>query len=218
MRAGAYVRVSTEEQVQGGHSLDAQRRQLRAACEGRGWELVEVFIDAGASGASMRRRPGLAALLAAVQAHHIDVAVVTDLDRLSRSPRDLYTMLDTCFAQNGAAFYAVGQGIDSTTPMGAAMIGIASVFAKLERDLLSERTKRGMAEGKRQGHIAGMAPYGWRRQGGFLVEVPEDQAALAQARNLRRSGKTLRAVAEVMGWTLKATWGRLGRGQRRAAR
>jgi len=209
MKAAGYCRVSTEEQVAEGHSLAAQRRQIRAAAEAREWELVDLFVDAGFTGANMDR-PGLQQLLALGRAHGLDVVIITDLDRLSRNPRDVYMMLDDYFAENGLALYAIGQGLDSTTPMGRAMIGIASVFARLERDLLSERTKRGMAEAKAKGHVAGQVPFGWRRESGLLVRDAEQQRLLVKARRLRQQGKTLRAIAEAMGWTLTATTYRLG--------
>lgn len=223
MKAVGYVRVSTQGQADGGHSLAAQRRQIRAACEARGWQLVGVFADEDATGANTKR-PGLESLLAALAGHQADVVIVTDLDRLSRNPRDLYGMMDGVFADNGAALYAVAQGMDTTTDMGRAMIGVAVVFARLERDLLSGRTKRGMAEALTQGHVAGAPPFGWRREGGRLVKIAgrmkrqgghlvkddDQQRELRKARRLRTRGATLRKIAGRMGWTLYATTYRLG--------
>jgi len=188
MKAAGYCRVSTEEQAAEGHSLAAQRRQIRAAAEARGWELVDLFVDAGFTGANTDR-PGLQQLLALGRAHGLDVVIITDLDRLSRNPRDVYMMLDDYFAENGLALYAIGQGLDSTTPMGRAMIGIASVFARLERDLLSERTKRGMAEAKAQ------------KSGGLLKMispnlVPAFQAMVARVYRQKDLEEALKAQAE----------------------
>ena len=57
-RAVGYIRVSTAEQAAGGLGLDAQETAIREECRRRGWELVEVFTDAGLSAAS-RSRPAL---------------------------------------------------------------------------------------------------------------------------------------------------------------
>lgn len=213
-RAAGYIRVSSEEQAQGGHSLAAQRRQVRSYCEARGWGLVEVFVDAGYSGKDLRR-PALQALLSRCDAGEVDVMVVTDLDRLSRSRRDIENLLHSYFDEDGVAFCAVNQSFDTTTATGDAFLGMLAVFAQLERRMLSERTKNGIAQAKREGRVPGRAPFGWRREGSVLVKDPEQQKALRRARRLRRQGKSLREVAAAMGWHLSATVRRLGSNGRR---
>lgn len=55
-----YIRVSTEEQADSGAGLAAQRTAITAECERRGWRLLGVYEDAGASGKSLEGRPQLA--------------------------------------------------------------------------------------------------------------------------------------------------------------
>jgi site-specific DNA recombinase len=50
MKAAGYVRVSTEEQAREGYGLAAQEQAVKAYCQAQGWELVEVYADAGRSG------------------------------------------------------------------------------------------------------------------------------------------------------------------------
>src|SRR5881397_268658 len=82
-----YVRVSTEEQAANGGGLAAQERAIRAECERREWELVELVEDAGASGKDLKR-PGIVTALAKLTDGDASALVVAKLDRLSRSMLD----------------------------------------------------------------------------------------------------------------------------------
>src|SRR4029077_20245359 len=83
-----YVRVSTEKQADFGVSLEAQAAKIRAMAVVQGVELVDVLIDAGESAKSLQR-PGMARLLALVDAGAIDTVIIAKLDRLTRSVVDL---------------------------------------------------------------------------------------------------------------------------------
>jgi site-specific DNA recombinase len=92
MRAVIYARVSTEEQAEEGHSIDAQLRIVREFCAHRGWTIVGEYVDPGRSGRTLKR-PRMQALIADAQLHLFDVVVVHKLDRLSRSLIDTLTLL-----------------------------------------------------------------------------------------------------------------------------
>ena len=86
-----YTRVSTDEQASSGLGLKAQRTLIEAECERRGWELVQVFEDAGASGKALSGRPALAKALEAVQRRRLRVpwwspSSTASLDPSSTSP------------------------------------------------------------------------------------------------------------------------------------
>ena len=92
MQVIGYSRVSTEEQARDGVSLDAQAEKIRAYAMVKDWTLAELIQDAGHSAKSLKR-PGLAGLLAMVEARHVDVVIVYKLDRLTRSVKDLSTLV-----------------------------------------------------------------------------------------------------------------------------
>ena len=94
MRVCGYTRVSTSEQAQSGAGLEAQEAAIRAEAERRGWELVQVFEDAGASGKSLNGRPGLSEAIAAVERGEAEGLVVSKLDRLSRSLLDFAGLME----------------------------------------------------------------------------------------------------------------------------
>jgi len=96
MRAVVYARVSTEEQASEGYSIDAQVGRCREYCEAQGWQIVEEYLEPGASARSAER-PVFKQMLRDAEAGLFDVLVVHKLDRFSRSLRDtLNLMSDLC--------------------------------------------------------------------------------------------------------------------------
>src|SRR5215216_564983 len=96
MRILGYARVSQADQSTDGLSLDTQSQAIRRACEQRGWELIEVIEDDGYTGRN-DRRPGLQrakAMLAKRKGHRPDAIVVSRLDRLTRSLKDLAGLIE----------------------------------------------------------------------------------------------------------------------------
>jgi DNA invertase Pin-like site-specific DNA recombinase len=145
-RVALYVRVSTSEQT-----TRNQRRELKAVAERHGWEVVNVFEDAGISGAKGRdRRPGLDALMKAVARKDIDMVAAWSVDRLGRSLTDLLDLLKELHAK-GVDLFLHQQGLDTSTPSGRAMFQMLGVFAEFERAMIRERVMAGLARAKADG-------------------------------------------------------------------
>src|SRR5208283_3182843 len=121
IRAAAHVRVSTSGQIDG-ESLNTQRVQIQDYCASRGWELVNVYEDAGISG-TKDDRPALQALLLAAKAGEIDAVVVRDLSRFGRSARDLLVNIQT-LKDCSVTFISLKEGIDGSGPYGQFMLTI----------------------------------------------------------------------------------------------
>src|SRR5215467_13763628 len=84
-RAALYVRVSTDHQ-----SVENQIRELQQVAERRGWSIVEIYRDAGISGAKGRdKRPGLDNMLKDASRRKFDIVMAWAIDRLGRSLIDL---------------------------------------------------------------------------------------------------------------------------------
>ena len=183
-RVVGYIRVSTDEQTTSGLGLEAQRAAIAAECERRGWELVEVYEDAGASGKSLTGRPALQEALGAVRSHHAAALVVAKLDRLSRSLLDFSTlMVDS--QKEGWALVILDLGVDTTTPSGEMIANVMATFAQFERRLIGQRTKDALAVKKRQGVRLGRPP-------------SLDEKVVNRIRRERRAGKSLRAIADLL--------------------
>src|SRR5215510_3168034 len=139
-RAALYVRVSTDHQ-----SVENQIRELRQVAERRGWEVVEIYRDAGISGAKGRdKRPGLDSMLKTASRRRFDVVMVWAIDRLGRSLIDLLGTiqhLEAC----GVDLYLEQQHLDTTTPTGKLLFQITGAFAEFERSMIRQRVNAGLA-------------------------------------------------------------------------
>jgi DNA invertase Pin-like site-specific DNA recombinase len=145
-RVALYLRVST-----GSQTTDNQRRELEAAAERHGWQVADVFEDAGISGAKGRdKRPAFDAMLKAVARKEFDLVAAWSVDRLGRSLIDLVGFLQEIHAK-GVDLYLHQQGIDTTTPSGKAMFGMMGVFAEFERAMIRERVNAGLARARDKG-------------------------------------------------------------------
>ncbi|MBV8487486.1 MAG: recombinase family protein, partial [Planctomycetaceae bacterium] len=112
-RAAIYLRVSTREQ-----STAAQRAELEAVAKLAGWEIVEVYEDAGISGAKGRdKRSSFDRLLKDATRRRFDVVMAWSIDRLGRSLQHLVLTLADLEAA-GIDIYLRQQAIDTTTPSG----------------------------------------------------------------------------------------------------
>ena len=163
-RAAIYTRVSSEEQAQEGTSLEVQRDRATAYCKAQGWDLAEVFTDAGISGAKADR-PALQALLAAVESGQVDVVVVCKMDRLARSMRHLSPMLGD-LDDKGVALVSIAESFDSQSPAGRLMRNMLGSMAEWERDVIRERTESGrLARVRAGGWSGGEPPFGFQVEG-----------------------------------------------------
>jgi len=166
-----YARVSTD-----GQSVEAQQQALQEA------GATQVFAEKQ-SGAKTDRA-ALARCLASLSPG--DTILVTKLDRLARSTRDLLNTLDT-IAKAGASFRSLGDGwADTTTPHGRLMLVVLGGLAEFERHLILSRTNEGRVRAKPRGVKFGRRPK--------LTKYQRDDALARLA-----EGKTLTAVARSMG-------------------
>src|ERR1700693_139290 len=137
-----YARVSTGEQ-----DTAAQVAALKAA----GCELI--FREKAPGG--RWDRPELHKLLS--QLRKGDVLVVWKLDRLSRSLRDVLTIMERV-QESKAGFRSLREAVHTTTPAGRMMMQMVGAFAEFERAMLKERTKAGLDAAREDGRIGGRRP------------------------------------------------------------
>src|SRR5260221_9809317 len=145
-RAALYVRVSTDAQA-----VENQIRELQQVAERRGWNVIEVYRDAGISGAKGRNgRPGLDTMLKDASRRKFDIVMAWAIDRLGRSLSDLLDTirhLEAC----GVDLYLDQQAIDTTTPMGKLVFQLTGAFAEFERTMIRQRIKAGLKRAVAQG-------------------------------------------------------------------
>jgi len=145
-RVAIYLRVSTDKQT-----TNNQRRELEAVAERSGWQVVKVYQDAGISGAKGRdQRPGLDAMMKAVNAKEFDMVASWSVDRLGRSLTDLLSILQGLH-DKGVGLFLHQQGLDTSTTAGKAMFQMLGVFAEFERGIIRERVNAGLARARVNG-------------------------------------------------------------------
>jgi DNA invertase Pin-like site-specific DNA recombinase len=138
-RAALYVRVSTDHQ-----SVENQVRELKEVAERRGWTVIEVYRDAGISGAKGRdKRPGLDAMLKDASRRRFDIVMVWAIDRLGRSLIDLLGTIEH-LEKVGVDLYLDQQNIDTTTPTGRLLFQITWAFGEFERSMIRQRVRVGL--------------------------------------------------------------------------
>ena len=141
-----YLRVSTSKQ-----ETSNQRRELEAVAARSGWKVVKVYEDAGISGAKGRdKRPGLDAMMKAVNAKEFDMVAAWSVDQLGRSLTDLLSILQGLH-EKGVGLFLHQQGLDTTTTAGKAMFQMLGVFAEFERGIIRERVNAGLARARANG-------------------------------------------------------------------
>jgi DNA invertase Pin-like site-specific DNA recombinase len=200
MKAVGYTRVSTEDQVKEGISLDAQKAKIEAYASINSLELLEIICDEGASGKSLERE-GIVRLLELVDAGEVVAVIVYKLDRLSRKTLDTLSLIES-FESKDIAFHSISERVDTKSATGRFFLTILSAIAQMERDMIAERTKDALAHKKQKGEWVGRVPFGFRIQNNTLLEDPEQIKVIQKAKRLRRSGKSLREISRALSLSL----------------
>lgn len=151
--------VSTLEQKEHGYSIEEQERKLRSYCDINDWNVKDVYVDAGFSGAK-RDRPELKRLLNDIK--HFDLILVYKLDRLTRSVRDLLDLLEV-FENNDVAFRSATEVYDTTTAMGRLFVTLVGAMAEWERETIRERTQMGKLAALKKGVMLTTPPFYYDR-------------------------------------------------------
>ena len=162
MRVASYLRVSMEEQVLEGHSLDAQRDSTRGYIAGHGWTLVQEYVDAGLSAKRDSRRPQLEQLLRDAAYGRFDVVVVDKVDRFYRHLQGLLSALDE-LNTHSVTFVSVKENLDFSTPWGKLALTVLGMLAEIYIDNLREETRKGKKARAMKGLWNGSIPLGYCR-------------------------------------------------------
>lgn len=201
-RVVAYLRVSTERQVEG-FGLDVQEAAVRLWARRNRARVAFVVRDEGRSGtADVIDRPGLAEALGHIEAGRASAVVVPRLDRLARD-LVLQEWIRAELLRMGAQLRSADATEDlylvddPDNPTGTLVRQILGAVAQYERAMIRLRMEAGKAK-KRQagGYAGGQPPYGFRASEHDLVPNLEEQRQVARMRRWRREGRSLREIAD----------------------
>jgi DNA invertase Pin-like site-specific DNA recombinase len=186
VRAAIYARYSTELQTES--SIIDQNRICERWCEANDANVVARFEDQGISGGAIGNRPGLAMLLAAP----VDVVVVMDLSRLSRSQADLPKMIDR-LVHRGVRIIGVQDGYDSSRKGHKLQAGLSGIIGEAFRDMVSSKTYSALESRAQRGQPTGGRAFGYRNGEAATVlrifkEYADGVSAKGIAEQLNREG------------------------------
>jgi DNA invertase Pin-like site-specific DNA recombinase len=175
-KVALYCRVSTGNQSTG---LEAQVRALRDYCTRNNIADYVIYEDENQSGVK-QSRPALDRMMKDVRDGFVGKVIVYSFSRYARSVTHLLRALEE-FKKIEVGFVSITESIDTNTPLGSAVFTILGAVAQLERDLIAERVRNGLANAKAKGvHIG---------------RVKQRDSDLI--RKLRASGMTFREVARI---------------------
>ena len=196
MKAIGYARVSTDKQADRGVSLEAQTEKIRAMVVVHNAELVDIIVDGGESAKSLNR-PGMERLLALVDSGAVEAVIVAKLDRLTRSVKDLCTLLER-FERREVTLISVAESLDTGSAAGRLVLNIMTAVSQWEREAIGERTRDAMNHKRTNGERVGNIAFGYRlsSDGVHVEPEPTEQATIAAVAELRSNGMSLRRIAK----------------------
>ncbi len=175
-RSACYARVSTGMQQNG---LDAQIRALRIFCEQNGILEWELYADENQSG-TKASRPALDRMMAAVEAGEIENVIVFAFSRYARSVSHMLRGLEA-MRKHKTNFILLTEKLDLSTSLGNVVFVIISAISQLERDLIAERVRNGLAAARARGARIGRV----RKRNDVLIH------------SLLEAGMSFRAIATI---------------------
>jgi DNA invertase Pin-like site-specific DNA recombinase len=159
-------------------------------------DLVDVIVEAE-SAKTTSQRPGLQRALAMLRHGQATAWLVTKLDRLVRTVKDLGILIEQHFATDTVNLLSVSENVDTRTAAGRLVLNVLVSVAQWERETIGERTSEALAYKKAQGHkTGGDVPYGFSvaADGTTLAADAAEQALLDAIRSVRQRGLSQRTV------------------------
>lgn len=181
----AYIRVSTQYQVNDGVSIDMQKDKIQKYCTYQRMKIKNFYVDEDVSGKSMKNRVELHKCLNDLTKG--DTLIVYSISRLARSLKDMMDMFHTINSR-GCFIVSTTEQFDTNSAAGKLFFQVIGAFAEYESNLDSERVKHAMAEKKSRGEHQGKPRYGWKLKsvkGSGLIPDQYEQKIIRLMLNLK---------------------------------
>lgn len=135
---------------------------MRQLCQYKGFEIYDVYKDAGISAKDMQHRADFQRMMEDMKKGLINYIVAYKLDRVTRSVRDLEVLITT-LEENNCYLICDRDDVNTSTANGRFFVRMLTVLSQLEIEIVSERTKFGLGGAIKAGHIPGNCPLGYYR-------------------------------------------------------
>ena len=187
-----YLRVSTDDQIQDGFGIDAQKKVGLEIAQRNGFD-VEIHEEGAASSSKegLSNRPVMGRLLVRVQEGEVKKIFAFNADRLSRNDVTSATIRFALKEQEVSLYHATGV-VDFNNPTDKLLFGVMSEFASYENELRTNRFRRGRVEAVRRGRWhGGLTPFGYRVADHQLVEFKDESDWVRQMYQWYDDGKKI---------------------------
>ena len=195
--AGIYIRVSTEDQAREGFSLGEQKEKLLQLCSFKGYEVFKIYEDAGISAKDMEHRPAFQEMLSDMKKGKINYIVAYKLDRVTRSVRDLEELISQLEHYN-CYLVCDRDDVNTSTANGRFFVRMLTVLSQLEIEIVSERTKFGLNGAIKSGHLPGVSPLGYKKDGNKKTIIDETtKPVIERIFKMYLEGKSFQQISNI---------------------
>ena len=179
-----------------GNQVELSREYIRTHYGDAYAESMVVYEDEGFSGGNLNR-PDFKRMMKAAHEHKFKAIVVYRLDRISRNVSDFSTLIEE-LSRLDIAFVSIREQFDTGTPMGRAMMYIASVFSQLERETIAERIRDNMHELAKTGRwLGGTTPTGYASESVRHITVDGKSKKACKLKLVPEEADTIRLIYKI---------------------
>ena len=187
-----------------GNQIELCKEYIRAHYGDDALDHLVVYEDEGFSGGNLNR-PDFKRMMAAAKERKFKAIIVYRLDRISRNISDFSSLIEE-LARLDIAFVSIKEQFDTGSPMGRAMMYIASVFSQLERETIAERIRDNMHELAKSGRwLGGTTPTGFESEGEEKVAVDGKKKKTFKLKLVPQEAEIVRMIYDLFSETNSLT-------------
>ena len=187
-----------------GNQIELCKEYIRAHYGDDALDHLVVYEDEGFSGGNLNR-PDFKKMMAAAKERKFKAIIVYRLDRISRNISDFSSLIEE-LARLDIAFVSIKEQFDTGSPMGRAMMYIASVFSQLERETIAERIRDNMHELAKTGRwLGGTTPTGFESEGEEKVTVDGKKKKTFKLKLIPQEAEIVRMIYDLFSETNSLT-------------